>query len=315
VSDVPLASILIPCRNAAPWLAGCLDSAFAQTWPRCEVILVDDGSSDESPAIARSYTERGLRIFPGPARNAAAARNTALRHASGDWIQFLDADDLLAPDKIGQQLQPANTRHGTRLLSGSWARFQDNPAEARFESLPIDRDLTGVEYLQLHWETGAMRQPGAWLAHRSLLDHIGPWDEMLTLNDDGEYFARAALAAATIVHCPAARSFYRSGHGPSLSGRKDAAACDSLFRSIESATRHLLAADSSPRSLHAAAHAWKRVAFELYPAAPGLSRRAEACSAGLGGSRLPYPAGPTFQILSRLLGWRTAKRLRNLLSS
>ena len=66
---------------------------------------------------------------------------------------------------------------------------------------------TGVEFLQLHYETGSMMQPGAWLAPRALLDRAGPWDETLSLNDDGEYFARVMLAASTFRFVPTARCY------------------------------------------------------------------------------------------------------------
>src|SRR5664279_4842464 len=104
MSVTPLVSIIIPCHNAAPWLAETLESALAQSWPEKEVILIDDGSTDTSLAIAQRYQARGLQILTQPKRGAAAARNQGWRESRGDYLQFLDADDLLAPDKIAVQL-------------------------------------------------------------------------------------------------------------------------------------------------------------------------------------------------------------------
>ena len=70
----PLVSILIPCYNAAPWLAATLDSALAQTHPRTEIIVVDDGSSDHSLAIARTFEPHGVRVVTQPNAGASAAR-------------------------------------------------------------------------------------------------------------------------------------------------------------------------------------------------------------------------------------------------
>jgi glycosyltransferase involved in cell wall biosynthesis len=305
----PLVSILIPAHNASPWLADTLRSALAQTWPQLEIIVIDDGSTDDTLAVARSFACPQLRVVTQPNRGASAARNHALRLACGDYIQFLDADDLLAPDKIARQLERLAGRGDRALASASWARFENDPASAVFGPYPNARDLAGVEFLQINFETLSMMHPAAWLAPRALLDHAGPWDETLSLNDDGEYFARVALASERILFCDGARTYYRSNLSGSLSRRKDSRALASLHRSVELTLRHLLAADRSPRTLAAAAFAWKWTAFELYPGRPDLSRAAEQECRNLGGSPRPFPAGGRFQLLSRLLGWRLAKRL------
>lgn len=305
----PLVSIIIPCHNAGRWLAATLESALAQTWSHCEVILIDDGSTDNSHAVAAGFAPRGVRVARQPRRGASAARNHGLRLATGSYIQFLDADDLLAPDKIGLQLAHLLGRDDSLLAAGAWARFESDPAAARFTPCSNWRDLTGVEFLQLHYEEQIMMHPAAWLAPRSLLDRAGPWDETLTLNDDGEYFARVMLASKGIVFCPGARSYYRSNLSGSLSRRQDRAALESLYRSDERMIGYLLEADASERTRAAAAHAWKWLAFELYPHARDLSRQAMERSKALGGSRRPFPAGGRFQLGSRLLGWRLAKRL------
>jgi glycosyltransferase involved in cell wall biosynthesis len=306
----PIVSIIIPCYNSARWIAATLDSALAQTWPQKEIVLINDGSTDDSLAIARRFESRHVRIIDQPNRGAAAARNAGVRASRGEYVQFLDADDLLAPDKIAQQMPILQARGPGTIASGAWARFQTDPLEAKFVSYPNWRNLTGVEFLQIHYETGSMMHPAAWLASRSLLERAGPWNESLTLNDDGEYFGRVILAAAGIVFCPEARAYYRSGLEASLSGRTDRRALTSLYGSVALTVDHLLAADASARTRAAAAYAWKWTAFELYPGAPDLSRAAEERSRALGGSTRPFPAGGRFQLASRLLGWRLAKRLR-----
>ena len=308
-----LVSIIIPCYNSEAWVAAALESALQQTWPEKEIIVINDGSRDDSLAVARRFEARGVRVLDQPNAGASAARNTGLRAARGHYIQFLDADDLLAPDKIERQMTVL-ARTGSRLLSSSqWARFHTAPEEAEFLPASDHRDMTGVEFQQLHWETGSMMQPAAWLTPRALLDAAGPWDETLSLNDDGEYFARVMLTADQIVFCADARTYYRAHAGGQLSGRRDGRALKSLFRSVEMATCYLLAADGSPRSRAAAAHAWKWTAFELYPGDPELARQAEIRSWRLGGSLRSLPAGPRFQLLSRVVGWRLAKRLRDTL--
>ncbi|MDO8541021.1 MAG: glycosyltransferase family A protein [Opitutaceae bacterium] len=304
-----LVSIIVPCFNAERWVGAAIESAVGQTWPAKEIIVVLDGSTDGSREVVQRYRFRGVVVIEQSNRGAAAARNRGLAQARGEFIQFLDADDLLAPDKLERQLEVLGGL-GDRLLSSSaWARFRADPGEARFTPQPNWRDLSGPEFLMLHYEERCMMHPAAWLAPRALLDRAGPWDETLTLNDDGEYFARVMLAADRIVFSNTARSYYRSDVPDSLSGRRDRRSLDSLYRSVELTVAHLLAADSSARARAAAAYGWKWTAFELFPGAPDLSRHAEQNSRNLGGSPRPFPAGGRFQLAARLLGWRMAKRI------
>jgi hypothetical protein len=102
-----LVSIIVPCYNAERWLGAALDSALSQTWPSVEVIVVDDGSSDGSLALAQSYGSR-IRLDSGPNRGPAGARNRGLELATGRWVQFLDSDDLLLPRKLEDGLLVAD---------------------------------------------------------------------------------------------------------------------------------------------------------------------------------------------------------------
>ncbi len=304
----PFVSIIVPCYNAERWLAETLESALAQTWPAKEIIVINDGSRDDSLAVARRFEPRGVTVIDQPNRGASAARNHGLRLARGDFIQFLDADDLLAPEKIEQQVRLLQSRGASQLASGAWVRFESDPPNASFTPFANWRDLNGVELLQLHYEEGCMMHPAAWLAPRALLDRAGPWDETLSLNDDGEYFARVMLTSPGIVFCAEARSYYRSNLPGSLSKRADRRALESLFHSVELTLAHLLAVDNTVRTRAAVAYAWKWAAFELYPGASDLSRTAEANSLRYGGSPRPFPAGGRFQLAARFLGWHLAKK-------
>ena len=105
----PDVSVVIPCYNCAAYLASAIESALEQTRPALEIIVVDDGSADESPEIARSYGSP-VRVVSQSNRGVSAARNRAIDLASGDWIGFLDADDVWAPDKLERQLEAVRSR-------------------------------------------------------------------------------------------------------------------------------------------------------------------------------------------------------------
>ena len=112
----PLVSILIPAYNAEQWIGDTLRSAVAQTWPRKEIIVVDDGSRDGTLAAARKFEGKEFLVTTQQNQGAAATRNRAFSLCQGDFIQWLDANDLLAPDKIERQMAARDTRKSERTL-------------------------------------------------------------------------------------------------------------------------------------------------------------------------------------------------------
>src|SRR5215469_12892220 len=120
----PLVSILIPAFNAEKWIAETIRSALAQTWPRKEIIVVDDGSTDRTLAVARQFASKDVAVLSRENHGAAATRNHAFSLSQGDYIQWLDADDLLSPDKVERQMGAVEeTRSSWTLLSSSWGYF------------------------------------------------------------------------------------------------------------------------------------------------------------------------------------------------
>jgi len=97
--SAPRFSVIIPTYNNVATLARALDSALSQSWPAHEIIVVDDGSVDDSRAVAARYGDRIVYMFQ-PNSGVSAARNAGVRRASGDWLAFLDADDTFAPERL-----------------------------------------------------------------------------------------------------------------------------------------------------------------------------------------------------------------------
>lgn len=306
----PLVSIVIPCYNAAAWLAATLESAVAQTWPYREIIVVDDGSTDDSITIAAKFAEHGVQLIRQRNAGAAAARNTALRAARGEYVQFLDADDLIAPEKIARQLAVlANAPSGT-VAAGAWGRFAANPAAAHFERQPVWADHAPLDWLVASLSGQGMFPPIVWLTPRAVLDRAGPWDESLSLDDDGEYFARVLMASPGIRFVDGAVSYYRAHNGSRLSGLRGRRAAESSFRSIEKKQSLLFAAEDSTRTRHALACAWQRFVWEQLDVAPDLTAKAFFYSRTLAPD-LPPPPGPRlYRMTAKLLGWRRARRLQ-----
>lgn len=309
---MPLVSIVIPACNAAPWLADCLRSAVAQTWQEKEIVVVDDGSTDGTLGIARSFSAPALRVFSQENRGASSARNRGLREARGDFLQFLDADDLLAPDKLEKQFAALADRQDA-VACGSWGSFRRTPEDAVFVPEPVWASLPPVEWLVSSWSGGGMMHPAAWLVPRAVADRAGLWDETLSLDDDGEYFARVVLASRDVRFAAEARSYYRNHDGQRVSRTRGEKAWSSSLRACESKAGQLLARENSPRTRRACAANFSRFAWENYPEGGDYVRRAVQRWLELDASVQPPRGGPRENLLARCFGWRIARRLRKTL--
>lgn len=310
----PLVSILITAYNAEAWLAETLTSATEQTWPNVEVILVDDGSTDGTLALARRFEGPTVHVIHQENRGACAARNVAFARAQGDFIQYLDADDLIEPDKIAVQMRRLADEPPGTVASCAWSRFyNDDLATVDFNPQPDWKDFDPARgWLIQSWEGYGTMPPLAWLIPRAVAEAAGPWDETLRLNQDGEYTARILTHASKVAFCSEARGYYRSGMAGSISRRKDEAAHRSLFRSYVLCQEHLLRVDDSAEAKHAIAGLWQMFLFRIYPALPDLVREAEERIQALGGgSRTPGVSRPLRPIRD-LLGWKPALRLQRL---
>lgn len=308
----PLVSIVVPAFNAERCLRATLESALAQTWPSTEVIVVDDGSSDGTPAVAAGFATRGVRLLCQPNRGASAARNLALAAARGDYVQFLDADDLVAPDKIEIQLRALQHVGAGKLASCAWARFTNDPSEARFVPMYGFQDLSPYEFLyESAMERGTF-PPVAWLVPRRLCDAAGPWDDRLSVNDDGEYFARVLAQSSGIVFCGNARAYYRSNDLASYSNRFSLAAARSEMLAWRSIAATILALEDSPRSHKAVATGYQRLQVRYYGHFPEIVEEAERLEREHGKGAYRFEGGLPFHLVRALFGWRAAIRLRQL---
>ncbi len=186
-----LVSILIPAYNAEPWIADTIRSALAQTWSRKEIIVVDDGSRDRTLSLAREFASKTVSVISQENRGASAARNKAFQLCQGDYIQWLDADDLLSPDKIAKQIEAAEEcRDDRRLYSSAWGYFMHRPSRAQFCPSPLWCDLSPVEWLLRKWEHNAHMQTATWLVSRELTEAAGSFDTRLLGDDDESFIAR-----------------------------------------------------------------------------------------------------------------------------
>ena len=286
----PLVSILIPAFNAHEWIGDTIRSAVAQTWPRKEIIVVDDGSHDQTLSIARQFASKDVSVVTQVNEGAAAARNRAFSLCQGDYIQWLDADDLLAPDKIAQQMAAVDQRAGKgTLLSSAWGRFMYRVHRATFVPTPLWCDLSPVEWLLRKMGQGLYMQTATWLVSRDLTDAAGPWNTRLLGDDDGEYFCRVLMASNGTRFVPEARVFYRRSGFNSLSyvGRSERK-MEALFASMQLHIGYLRSLENSQRVRGACVKYLQTWLPTFYPDRLDLVKQTEELAASLGG-RLEVP--------------------------
>ena len=312
----PLASIIIPSFNSAQWLGKTVESALAQTWPEKEIIVVDDGSTDGSLALARHFESQGVRVATQSNAGAAAARNTGLKIARGDYLQFLDADDLLAPDKLERQIRRLQADGSDCIATCAWGRFTVDHAIAKPDrDQRLWHDLAPADWLVLAAEYNLMMATATWLLPRGIVEKIGPWNTDYRSNplDDMDYFDRARAAARTVVFCGETRTYYRSELTGSLSRVRSPDAWRAISATLHRSVDLLLKLEDSPRTRHAGATMLQRFIYESYPALPELAATAAARVRQLGGTDLQPEFGPNRERLAALIGWKLTKRLHDLI--
>jgi glycosyltransferase involved in cell wall biosynthesis len=305
----PLVSILIPAHNAEEWIAYTLQSAIAQTWPRKEIIVVDDGSRDRTAEVARRFAAKGVAVVTVKNQGAAAARNHALQLSQGDYIQWLDADDLLASDKIERQLAALPEVDGRRiLLSSAWAPFYYRTRSARFIHTSLCQDLSPVEWLLRKMGENLHMQTATWLTSRELADAAGPWDTRLLSDDDGEYFCRVLLASKGARFVSGTGVFYRvtaSGRLSSIgsSDRKK----DAMLPSMKLHVQYLRSLEESERVRRACLSYMQNWYHNFYPERPDIVAELQALAAQLQGRLEPPRLRWKYAWMKPMFGWKAAK--------
>lgn len=212
-------SVLVPSFNKAQYIEETLQSVYAQTLApsaRIEIIVVDDGSTDGSPALLERHRDR-CTVVLGPNRGASAARQTALERATGEHIQYLDADDLLLPRALELQTR-ALEESGADVAYGDWQRFTRN-AHGAFVHADVVASRIDAVYSDPEVACfGAFwAPPAALLYRRTLTARMPAWHGALPVIQDARYLQDAAFAGAKFVHVPELVALYREDAANSLS--------------------------------------------------------------------------------------------------
>ena len=207
-----LVSIVIPTHNARAWILDTLSSVLTQTYPHIELIVVDDGSTDDTAGIVRRRLAADFRndwrvIEIGKNRGPSVARNIGLAAARGGWIQFLDSDDFIAPEKIARQMMVcAGAPDDVTAVYSPWRRCYFEGGRVKWTTPLVQPNMEGRAPIMCMVSNERPLQ-GAGLARRSALEAIGGFDETLRFWECEELTVRLAKTGR-LVNVPSDEAFY-----------------------------------------------------------------------------------------------------------
>lgn len=308
VSSQPLVSILVPAYNAESWIRQCLDSALEQTYARTEIIVVDDGSTDGTADVIRKYDGR-VRLVAGQHAGGNAARNQLLSEARGEWLQFLDADDYLLPEKVASQMERVADIPDLDVVYCP-VLLMDQGQSPRVLPLEEGDDIT------LHFLRWGHLNTNAFLFRREALTEVGGWNVNQAACQEHELLYRLVRAGKkfSMVNRPGA--VYR-WHQATTVSRKDPLRTLRLKLELLEKMQDYLQSRNQLTARHrkelfagrmeAARSAWK--------VDPELARRIAGQARSTGLWWISYsPALPaSFQFTLRVLGFAGAERLASLM--
>ena len=210
-------SVIIPSINAAKWLPSAVASVRAQTRPADEIVIIDDGSTDGTEAICHEFGPN-IRYVRRENGGLAAARNTGVKNTAGEWLLFLDADDILLPDALASLASTA-AASDAGVVYGFVLQRQTHSTEAKLHGRPYAVGETPAPAKAHFWWT-PIPTAGCALISRSLNERVGGFDENFRQVEDAEYWLRCGVTAP-FAHCDTVvldKTFIPSSLGQQMEG-------------------------------------------------------------------------------------------------
>ncbi|MGF7038448.1 glycosyltransferase family 2 protein [Mucilaginibacter lappiensis] len=307
----PLVSICMPAYNAGKYITEALNSIINQSYQNWEVIVINDGSTDNTALELEKISDIRVKKHHQENKGQCAAANKAFRLSQGDLIKFMDADDIISPDFIKEQVSKINGEKKI-IAHASWGRFyKDDLATFTIAEDVILRDMKPADWLIASMtDKQVMLQCALWLIPREILDRSGLWNEKLSLINDFEFIIRVLLCADELKLAERATLYYRSGLASSLSATASKTGAESAYNAIDLGTQYLLRYENSNLVKKIAADCFQRLVYTFYPTHRSIINKAKSKVKELGGSGIPFPAGGYTKLLVRIIGWKATQQLK-----
>ena len=279
-----------------------------------EIIVVDDSSQDDSFDIAKKILgSSGFnhQLQAKSYNNACSTRNFAFSIAKGDFIQWLDADDILGIDKLKNQRLKLEGSPNSIVVS-PFIPFIGDPQSGAIQedrTWPSSGMVTGADWLA----SGTMTIPACWLGSKQLFAEAGPWNTQLKVNQDGEYFSRVLAKAESVIFRPEVNVWYRRGVSGSVS-QFTAEKAESLFAGEDAILKTALALEDSHRMRQMIANRHQHAIYTAHPYCPSGIEKAKKTLKELPKPTISNPNAVSLlsKFIALVFGWKTLNRLRVL---
>lgn len=317
-----LVSIIIPAYNVEEYISETIESIICQNHKDWELLLIDDGSIDNTKEIIKQYLELDSRIkyFYQENKGCSAAKNFGYRLAKGSYIQYLDADDILSSIKIEEQvkaLQYDNFKVAVcRTKIFKYIHLKDEGLELDSDFL-FDSNQPLEFLLNLYGFNGkiGMIQPNAFLISKQLAERTGPFDETISPSpdEDGEYFCRIILASTGIVYARNGINYYRKNDSKSksLSNQVSLAHAKGALKSLILIYSHLINYSDIAKvkvqqtmAMHFSGFIYRYYFYK------DLCDQAEAIIFKLNQLEIPLSGGNNFRRVATIFGFKRAIALK-----
>ncbi len=309
----PEISVIIPAYNAAEFLRATVESVLLQSFTAFELIIANDGSTDDTLQVANSISDPRIKVHSHANIGQSATINRGVELSRGRFIKLLDADDWLNPQHL--ELQRQCLAGDDVIASAQWFYFHRSPSDATPRPEATDRDYSsGMEWFEDAFRKDEGMVGGwRWMVPRQLWDRTGGYDSRLTILNDVEFATRLLQQGSAVKFSKGAVYGYRCGHSSSMSN-------DFGRRTLESAIE---ACRLSVSNLQQNGHEnfvplfadrlqeWK---FRCFPYHPDLTAKAQSLIDDWGGSKVQIRGGRFLRLLEPWVGWKGVRRLQCLAS-
>jgi glycosyltransferase involved in cell wall biosynthesis len=307
----PRISIIIPAYNAEEYIFNAINCALNQTFSDIEVIVVNDGSTDQTEHIVNRFDDSRLHMICQVNMGQSAAINKGVECAKGTYIKLLDADDWINPNHVEAQLL-AITGSQNMLASCRWGHFVDD-----FTKPAVRQEVTNKSYDDpMAWLIDSLTKDEGmmggcmWLIPKSLWEKAGGFDPRLSLNNDFHFSVKLVLASEGIRFAKEAVYSYRKGLSGALSAGNSRKSMESAFLTTKLGTGLLLERENSERIRRICADRFQSWLYRFYPFHADLVSATEKRINELGGSDLELQGGQLLRLMAPLIGWKGVRRLQ-----
>lgn len=278
-----LVSIIIPVFNASLFIEECLTSVINQTHQNIEIIIVNDGSTDDSFEVISNFIEGDTRflLINQENKGCSAAKNKGLELVKGDYVQYLDADDILSKDKIEQQVYALEKQlNSIAVCKTAIISCKIDNVFGEINTEMIKKQGSGLEFLlRLLGSEGVsgMVQPNAYLIPKVIAEKIGSWNEDISPSpdEDGEYFGRALIQAEYVIFTEGINYYRKLETNASLSQVYSHQRVFNLIKTVDEKFKHIFEIEKSERTQKLFQLNVSQVAYQFgldYPELLGFSK-------------------------------------------